>query len=96
MNPKPISKDDEFTIIDQEGKIMVNHLPEKINQTKVAKKLAELGGHLLTNIEQSLMKARLDRIESILIQGDKGKFCVLSSDEGKFFITLVGKIYNDN
>jgi hypothetical protein len=95
LNPiqnKNLTNDDEITIIDQEGKILVNRLPDPANAENLGKKLAELGSHLLTGIQPALSRAHLQGIESILIQGERGKLCILSSEQGKFFITLVGNI----
>lgn len=89
---KNLTNEDEITIIDQEGKILVNRLPDPTNAADLGKNLAELGSFLLTGIQPALSRAQLQGIESILIQGERGKLCVLSSEQGKFFITLVGNI----
>lgn len=87
-----INNDEEITIIDQEGKLLVNRLPQPADGELLGKKMAELGSHLLTGIQPALSRAHLQGIESILIQGERGKVCILSSEQGKFFITLVGNI----
>lgn len=87
-----INNDEEITIIDQEGKLLVNRLPHTMDGETLGKKIAELGSHLLTGIQPALSRAHLQGIESILIQGERGKVCILSSEQGKFFITLVGNI----
>lgn len=80
------------SIINQEGKILVNRFPESVSTEELGQKLAEIGSYLLTNIEPALTKAQLAGIETLLIQGNQVKYCVLPADKGKFYITMVGTI----
>ena len=90
---KSMYNEEDITIIDQEGKILLNRLPDGTGDLSgFGKRLAEIGSEILTDVESALSRAHLESIESILIQGDNGKFCVLSSEKGKFYITTVGNI----
>ena len=90
---KGLYKDEDITIIDQEGKILLNRLPNGItNPDELGKNLAKIGSEILTDVESALSRAHLKSIESILVQGDNGKFNVLSSEKGKFYLITVGNI----
>lgn len=89
---KQLQSEEEITIFDQEGRALVNRLPKDVNVDETGKKYAELGSQLLTNIEPVLTSAHLAGVESVLIQSENNQLCILSSEKGKLFITLVGKI----
>lgn len=93
VQQKTMYNEEDTIYIDQEGNILMNRLPKKVKFTpEFAKKLAEVGSELLTEIESALSRAHLKGIKSIIIQGENGKSCVLPSEKGKFFITTVGNI----
>lgn len=92
MTPDSLFRGEDITIIDQSGRILVNRLAENSNSENLAQKLAKRGHELLTIIGPALKKARLAGIESLLIQDEGAKFCVLPAEKEKFFITVIGNI----
>ncbi|MBN2092926.1 hypothetical protein JW964_25110 [candidate division KSB1 bacterium] len=92
ITPNSLSKGDDITIIDQTGRILVNRLTNISNPENLAHKLASRGQQLLAIIGPALKKARLAGIESLLIQDEGAKYCVLPADKDKFYITIVGNI----
>lgn len=92
LTPNSLFRGEDITIIDQSGRIMVNRFTNRSNPEDIAHKLANRGQELLTIIGPALKKARMASIESLLIQDEGAKFCVLPAEKDKFFITIVGNI----
>ncbi|MBN1351722.1 hypothetical protein JXJ21_20070 [candidate division KSB1 bacterium] len=85
-------KNDDITIINQQGKVMVNRLGSDIDEHAIGNKAAQIGTHLLNEVKNVIEDSKLGELETILIQGANGKFCVLPSSDGQFFVTLLGNI----
>ncbi len=92
VTPNSLFRGEDITIIDQTGRILVNRFAQSSNPENLAQKLAARGHELLAIIGPALKKARLTGIESLIIQDEGAKFCVLPADKEKFYITIVGNI----
>jgi len=92
LTPNSLNRGEDITIIDQTGRILMNRITNITNPENLAHKLAAQGQELLTIIGPALKKARLAGIESLLIQDEGAKYCVLPAEKDKFYITIVGNI----
>lgn len=88
--PEPDYED--ISIIDQAGNILVDQLPTQYKGPEVGEKAAKLASQLVSNLNATFLSLKLGLLESILIQGENGKYCVLPAENDKFYITLVGNI----
>ena len=88
-----LSADDEITIVDRKGRVVVNRLPEKFKPKETGEKAANVANSMIRGINNSLSEYNFVGLETIMLQGTKGKLCILPApDSDDFYITLVGKI----
>ena len=88
-----LSNNDNITIIDKSGKVLVNQLSEHMDQQEIGGQAAMIAEGLLADIHAAIGDCDLGEPATILIQGSNGKICVLPSDNDQFFVTLLGNIF---